>query len=76
MGGRQTCLDPKYGDQFDHQAVVFEYANGVRVFGLTRDQTECYNDTSDFIMGTKGRCNLLGYRIEGQTNWRYEGPKA
>lgn len=24
MGGRQTCLAPKFGDQFDHQAVVFE----------------------------------------------------
>src|SRR5512137_2634418 len=31
MGGRQTELDPKFGDQFDHQAVVFEYDNGVRV---------------------------------------------
>ena len=34
MGGRQTCLAPKFGDQFDHQAVVFEYANGVRVYRL------------------------------------------
>ena len=76
LGGRQTCLDPKFGDQFDHLAVVFEYPNGVRVFGFTRDQPDCYNDTSDFIMGTKGRCSLLNYRIEGEKPWRYEGPKA
>jgi predicted dehydrogenase len=75
LGGRQTCLDPKYGDQFDHQAVVFEYPRGVRVFGFTRDQTECYNNTSDFIMGTRGRCDLLNYRIEGEKPWRYDGPK-
>jgi predicted dehydrogenase len=75
MGGRQTCLDPKYGDQFDHQAVVFEYNGGVRVFGFTRDQQECHNQTSDFIMGTKGRCDLLNYKIEGQTNWRYDQPR-
>ena len=75
MGGRQTCLDPKFGDQFDHQAVVFEYANGVRVFGFTRDQQECHNDTSDWVFGTKGRASIIGHRIEGTKNWKYSGPK-
>ncbi len=75
MGGRQTTLAPKFGDQFDHQSVVFEYDNGVRVFGFTRDQPECWNNTSDFIIGTKGRCDLLNYRIEGETRWRYEKPR-
>jgi predicted dehydrogenase len=75
MGGRQTTLEPKFGDQFDHQAVVFEYENGVRVFGFTRDQTDCYRETNDFIFGTKGRCSLLTYKIEGETNWRYDKPK-
>jgi predicted dehydrogenase len=76
MGGRQVCLDPRYGDQYDHQAVVFEYANGVRVFGFTRDMPDCFNETSDFIIGTKGRCNLLQNRIEGETNWQYGGEKS
>lgn len=75
MGGRQTALDTKFGDQFDHHAVVFEYDNGVRVFGFTRDQADCHRDTNDYIFGTKGRCNLLNYRIEGETNWRYEKPR-
>jgi myo-inositol 2-dehydrogenase / D-chiro-inositol 1-dehydrogenase len=75
MGGRQTCLTPDYGDQFDHQAVVFEYANGVRVYGFTRDQKECYNNTSDFIIGTKGRCDLLAHKITGETNWQREKSK-
>lgn len=76
MGGRQVCLDPNYGDQYDHQTVAFEYPNGVRVFGLTRDMPECHNDTSDFIMGTKGYCDVLKYRIEGENPWHYEGPKG
>lgn len=76
MGGRQVCFDPKYGDQYDHQTVVFEYANGVRVFGLTRDMPDCHSDTSDLIMGTKGYCDLLKYRIEGENPWHYEGPKG
>jgi len=74
-GGRQTASDPKFGDQFDHQSVVLEYDNGVRVFGFTRDQPDCYNDTNDYIWGTKGRCNLLNYTIEGETNWRYDQPR-
>lgn len=75
MGGRQTCVEPKFGDQFDHQAVVFEYPNGVRVYGYTRDQEDCFRNTSDFIVGTKGRCDLLKFTITGQTNWKYDGPK-
>jgi predicted dehydrogenase len=75
MGGRHTALDSKYGDQFDHHAVVFEYDNGMRVFGFTRDQTDCYQDTNDYIIGTKGRCNLLNYRIEGENPWHYDKPR-
>lgn len=76
MGGRQTCTAPRFGDQLDHQAVVFEYENGVRVFGFTRDQEDCYTDTSDVILGTKGRCDVLKHTIEGQTTWSYKGPRA
>lgn len=75
MGGRQTAIDSKFGDQFDHHAVVFEYANGVRVFGLTRDPEDCYRDTNDYILGTKGRCSLIQYKIEGETNWQGQKPK-
>lgn len=75
MGGRQSCLSPEFGDQFDHQAVVFEYANGVRIYGFTRDQQECYANTSDLFIGTKGRCDLLAHRITGETNWQYDKPK-
>ncbi|MGQ9576456.1 MAG: Gfo/Idh/MocA family protein [Thermoguttaceae bacterium] len=77
LGGRQVCIEPKYGDQFDHHAVVFEYPDGVRVFGFCRDMPGCYNETSDVIFGTKGRAYLpTRPRIEGQTTWRYEKPKG
>ncbi len=75
MGGRQTCIAPKFGDQFDHQAVVVEYGNGVRVYGFTRDQQECFNNVSDTIFGTKGRCDLLSFTITGEKNWRFEGDR-
>jgi predicted dehydrogenase len=76
LGGRQVCTEPKYGDQFDHHAVVFEYPNGVRMFGFCRDQPGVYNETTDTVFGTKGRAYMpVKCRIEGQTNWRYDGPK-
>ena len=30
-------IQPQYGDQFDHHNVVFEYDNGVQVYGFCRD---------------------------------------
>ena len=55
MGGRQVCVEPKYGDVFDHQAIVYEYANGVRVFGYCRDIPGCYDDNTNVVLGSKGR---------------------
>ena len=75
MGGRQVMVEPKYGDQFDHHAVVFEYANGVRLFGYTRDMLGCYNEVTDVIFGTKGRAMMPNKpRIEGENPWQYKGP--
>jgi len=73
MGGRQTRTGPTFGDVYDHHATVFEYADGTRMYAYCRQQNGCFTDVSDTYLGTKGRCNLLGNRIEGQTNWRYTG---
>lgn len=71
MGGRQVCVEPQYGDQFDHHAVVYEYANGVRVFGYCRDILGCHNGTTDTILGTKGKAFMPNRcRIEGASPWR------
>jgi predicted dehydrogenase len=76
MGGRQVCVEPKYGDVFDHQAVVYEYPKNVRVFGYCRDIPGCYGENTNTVLGTKGRAYMPGNpRIEGETNWRYDGPK-
>jgi predicted dehydrogenase len=75
-GGRSVRTEPKWGDIFDHHAVVFQYPGNVRAYTFTRQQTGCWNEVSFVIMGTKGR--LLsdrgwgGYAIEGETNWRAE----
>ena len=38
---QQVCTELKYSNQYDHQSVVFEYPNGVRMFGFTRDMPDC-----------------------------------
>jgi predicted dehydrogenase len=75
QGGRAASFGKIYGDVFDHSSIVYEYANGVRMYANVRAQTGCYGEVSDTFMGTKGRCYLLKNRIEGETNWHYEGPK-
>jgi len=73
MGGRSTLHGEIYGNVFDHHAVVYQFANGTRMYAFCRTIENCYNETSSILMGTKGRCNLLRMRIEGETNWVYEG---
>lgn len=76
IGGRQVCTEPKYGDQFDHHGVVFEYENGSRIFGFCRDQPGVYNETTDTIFGTKGRAYMPNKcRIEGADPWKFEAAK-
>jgi myo-inositol 2-dehydrogenase / D-chiro-inositol 1-dehydrogenase len=76
MGGRSTLHGEIYGDVFDHHAVVYEFAGGVRVYGFCRTIENCYNENSSVILGTKGRCNLARGTIEGETNWKYQGPRT
>jgi len=75
FGGRsgvQTLL----GDVFDHQAVVYRYANGVRVYAFCRTTPGCYNESSSIIMGSKGIAYPLRGRITGDDEWKYNGPSV
>ncbi len=75
LGGRQVRTEmPKWGNIYDHHAVVYEYANGCRVHAYCRQQAGTYQDVSDLFFGTKGRADILGHRITGETDWRYDGP--
>ncbi len=69
VSGRQVRVEPNWGDIYDHHAVVYEYDNGTRMYALARQQPGCFNDYSEVLLGTKGRCDLQKGRIEGETNW-------
>ncbi len=76
MGGRSTLQGEIYGSVFDHHAVVYDFASGVRLYAFCRTIDNCYNENSSVILGSKGRCFLTQTRITGETNWTYQGPKA
>ncbi len=79
-GGRQVRTDPKFGDIFDHHAVVFEYPGAEQVYAFTRQQAGCYRDVSYLVLGTKGRLTKGrggwgSFRIQGEVDWEGEKPK-
>jgi predicted dehydrogenase len=79
MGGRQVRTGPQYGHIYDHFSVVYEYANGAKLFSNCRQQVGCKTDISAHVMGSKGRAGLSERRkgLVIQTaddTWHYDGP--
>ena len=70
MGGRQVRTGKEYGEIYDHHAVEFEYASGARVFSQCRHIRGCWSSVSEHAAGTKGICDVSGYRITGPNQWR------
>ncbi len=78
-GGRQVRVDPKFGNIYDHFAIEFEFANGIRGFNFSRQQPGCSNRNSIEIMGTLGNAyaNMgeWAHEITGKNKWVYQGEK-
>jgi len=71
LGGRQVRTEPKFGDIYDHHAVVYEYASGAKMYSYCRQQAGCSEEVTDYFFGTKGVCNVLNdYQITGANPWR------
>jgi predicted dehydrogenase len=73
LGGRSTSFGEVFGDMFDHGTVVYEHASGPRLYAMCQTRAGCYPSWDDVIMGTKGVCHWTACKIEGETNWKYEG---
>jgi len=76
MGGRAFQKGPDSGEIFDHHAVQYEYANGVRVFSECRQIPGCWQSVSEYAIGSKGLCDVSGMKITGETAWRYRGKEG
>jgi predicted dehydrogenase len=79
-GGRQSRTQPEFGHIFDHHAVCFEYANGVKLFSYCRQQNGTHNDVSDYVLGTKGTCDVMKHAITERgasaPTWRHRSTKG
>jgi len=74
-GGRQSRTEAKYGNIFDHFAIVYEYPNGAKGFHFCRQQKDCSRAYHIEAMGNKGRANMnvfSKHEIIGKKNWEWE----
>jgi predicted dehydrogenase len=72
LGGR-AGVQKMLGDVFDHHAVVYRYASGVRLYAICRTTAACYNEGSSIILGTRGSAYPLAGRITGPQEWKFAG---
>ncbi len=57
-GGRQVRTGPDFGNIYDHHALVFEYASGMKVFTQCRQMSGCQSEIVMHVHGTKGKAEL------------------
>jgi myo-inositol 2-dehydrogenase / D-chiro-inositol 1-dehydrogenase len=63
MGGREVLKGIDHGEIFDHHAVQFEYADGSRCSSECRHIPGCWASVSEFVQGTKGCCDVGGFKM-------------
>jgi predicted dehydrogenase len=71
-GGRTVRTEPEYGNVYDHFNTVFEWKNGVRGFSSCRQWPgQVATEVSDWVFGTRGRCNIQAASIEAGPAWEW-----
>ncbi|MCB0668067.1 MAG: Gfo/Idh/MocA family oxidoreductase [Saprospiraceae bacterium] len=77
-GGRQSRTEDKFGNVYDHFAIVFDYPDGKKGFHFSRQQKNCSRAYGLDIIGDKGRCNIHvsnNHEIMGKKHWKWEDEK-
>jgi predicted dehydrogenase len=73
-GGR--AVPAEGGNIYDHFAANYLYANSTRAFLDNRQSEGCYNDNSDYLLGSDGTCTIgrgSVPTIEGKNSWKWTG---
>lgn len=78
-GGRQVRTQAHFGHIYDHFSVVYEWANGVKLFSQCRQQQGCAGDMSGHVLGSRGTAMLAERRRglvirSGGNDRAYDGP--
>lgn len=74
-GGRQKRTDPKFGNIYDHFALVYDYADGSKSYFSSRQQNDTAPSYMVELVGRDGKC-LVDCRtgehiISGKKPWKY-----
>jgi predicted dehydrogenase len=70
IGARMARTNqPAYGDIYDGMGVVYEYEDGRTIYAFSRQQSKCFNETDDHLLGTKGRATILKGVITGANEY-------
>jgi len=75
-GGRQVYNDmDKYGNIYDHFAVVYQWENGSRGYHFSRQQNGTAGSYELELFGNKGFCSAKNRHLidAGENSWRYRG---
>jgi predicted dehydrogenase len=77
LGGRQVRIGADYGNIYDHHSVIYEYANGVKLYAYCRQQSGGVNDISVEVTGSAGTAAISsrGQFITGAERWSFRGEK-
>ena len=71
-GGRVVRTEPEYGSVYDHFSTVYEWKNGVKGFSYCRQWAgTVLTEVSDWILGTRGRCNIQAAEISAGPAWSW-----
>ena len=78
MGGRQVRTGPEFGNIYDHHSVVYEYADGTKLYSNTRQMAGCHSDMSAHVVGTRGKAQFIerrnGLAVESdRKKWVFQG---
>jgi predicted dehydrogenase len=79
MGGRQVRTDARFGNIYDHFAVEYEYASGIRCFAMDRQMDGSVGRVEELFLGTKGTGKFGIFRgwaidLKNGERWRFSDP--
>lgn len=78
-GGRQSRVEDKYGNVYDHFAIMYDYGDGKRGYHFSRQQKGCARAYGIDMIGDKGRCDINVSNKHQITNsngeWDWDGER-
>ncbi len=64
--GYRVPRSKDYGAIFNFFAIDYEYPKGVHALSMCRQISGCANEVGEYLVGTKGMCQVNAYNINGK----------